>query len=146
MSTKTQLSTEKKIGRPVKYTKTLIDQVFTLISQGMNPTEAVKQCKLTWSNFYNHVFNDDKMKLAYEQAKHAGADFKVSEYHQLLEDLQNSVKEDKKLNMSTIKGLEILQKQLHWYAGKAAATHYGSDKERITLTSGDQSFSIEWSK
>lgn len=145
MSTKTQLSTSSK-GRPVKYTKTLIDQVFTLISQGINPTDAVKQCKLTWSNFYTHVFNDDKLKLAYEQAKHAGADFRVSEYNKLLDDLKDHVKEDRKLNMSTIKGYDILGRQVQWYASKSASTHYGSDKERITLTNGDQTFSIEWSK
>jgi len=145
MSTKTQLSI-KKAGRPVKYTKTLIDQVFTLISQGINPTDAVKQCKLTWSNFYTHVFNDDKLKLAYEQARHAGADFKVSEYNKLLDDLKESVKNDTKLNMSTIKGLELLQKQTQWLASRSASTMYGDSKDRITLTNGDQSFSIEWSK
>lgn len=143
---KQTLPSIKKPGRPVKYTKTLIDQVFTLISQGINPTEAVKKCKLTWSNFYTHVFNDDKMKLAYEQARHAGADFKVSEYNLLLEDLKESVKNDTKLNMSTIKGLEILQKQTQWLASRSASTMYGESKDRITLTNGDQTFSIEWSK
>ena len=64
MSTKQTLPSTKKAGRPVKYTKTLIDQVFTLISQGINPTDAVKQCKLTWSNFYTHVFNDDKLIIS----------------------------------------------------------------------------------
>jgi hypothetical protein len=146
MSTKQIQPSTKKAGRPVKYTKTLIDQVFTLISQGINPTEAVKKCKLTWSNFYNHVFNDDKMKLAYEQARHAGADFKISEYNILLDDLKESVKNDTKLNMSTIKGLEILQKQIQWQASRSASTMYGDSKDRITLTNGDQSFSIEWSK
>ena len=146
MSTKQIQHSTKKAGRPVKYTKTLIDQVFTLISQGINPTDAVKQCKLTWSNFYTHVFNDDKLKLAYEQARHAGADFKVSEYNKLLDDLKESVKNDTKLNMSTIKGLELLQKQTQWLASRSASTMYGDSKDRITLTNGDQSFSIEWSK
>ena len=74
------------------------------------------------------------------------ADFKISEYNILLDDLKESVKNDTKLNMSTIKGLEILQKQIQWQASRSASTMYGDSKDRITLTNGDQSFSIEWSK
>lgn len=146
MSIKQTLPSTKKTGRPVKYTKTLIDQVFTLISQGINPTDAVKKCKLTWSNFYTHVFNDEKLRLAYDQAKHAGADFKLSEFNNLLKELKEKVKDDEKINMSTIKGYEIIQKQTQWEASKSASTMYGDSKERITLTNGDQTFAIEWSK
>ena len=130
-----------KKGRPSKYSKTIVKDVLTLLSQGIGIKHATMQSGITYPSWRAWMDKDDKLRDAYYKAKEAGIEMLISKVDEKLEDALQL----KDIPMSRVKLLEIYSKSIMWQASKLAPKQYGTEKQTLSITSeDDKKIEISW--
>ena len=142
---KTKQSGTSKIGRPTKYSKTIVRNILELLSKGVSIRSALKQEGITWRTWRLWM---DKYELrnAYVQAKQDGIDYTISETEEVA---RNTIEKaaNKEIDIATVKSVDIWVKHKQWVASKLAPKTFGTDKQQVSITGSDgQKLEIEWQK
>jgi len=130
-----------KKGRPSKYSKTIVKDVLTLLSQGIGIKHATMQSGITYPSWRAWMDKDDKLRDAYYKAKEAGIEMIISSVD---EKIENAL-EKKNIPMAEVKLLEIYSKNMQWKASKLSPKQYGTEKQTLSITSeDDKKIEISW--
>ena len=130
-----------KKGRPSKYSKTIVKDVLTLLSQGIGIKHATMQSGITYPSWRAWMDKDDKLRDAYYKAKEAGIEMLISKVDEKLEDALQL----KDIPMSRVKLLEIYSKSIMWQASKLSPKYYGTEKQTLSITDADdKKIEISW--
>jgi len=130
-----------KKGRPSKYSKTVVKDVLTLLSQGIGIKHATMQSGITYPSWRTWMDKDEKLRDAYYKAKEAGIEMIISSVD---EKIENAL-EKKNIPMAEVKLLEIYSKNMQWKASKLSPKQYGTEKQTLSITSeDDKKIEISW--
>jgi len=137
---------EKKLGRPTKYSKTIIKKILERLAQGESIRFATEQENITWPTWRSWLLKDEDLRTKYAQAKQDGIDYTFDDVETVTRDVIDQAK-DKKMDIAAIKALDIWTKHKQFKASKLQPKVYGTDKQQLSLTSSNgQTLSIEWEK
>jgi transposase len=114
-----------------------------MLARGKTIRECCKELDVSWTTLRQWINKDEKLNKQYLQAKHDSVLYTIEDLDTLLE----QAKKDPKLNMTKVKLLEIIQKNVHFKAGKLAPKIYGTEKQTMSIQDqkGNE-FKVEWSK
>ena len=87
-----------------------------------------------------------ELREQYEQAKSDGIHFTLDLVEDQCKDMIKDAN-DKKVNLNSIKALDIFVKHKQFLASKLSPKTFGSDQNKLALTNNKgEKFEIEWSK
>ena len=134
---------KKQGNRPSKYKQSILADLFEMLARGKTIRECCKELDVSWTTLRQWINIDKKLNDQYLQAKHDSVLYTIEDLDKLLEE----AKKDPKLNMTKVKLLEIIQKNVHFKAGKLAPKIYGTEKQTMSIQDqkGNE-FKVEWSK
>ena len=133
----------KQGNRPSKYKQSILSDLFEMLARGQTIRECCKELDVSWTTLRQWINKDEKLNKQYLQAKHDSVLYTIEDLDTLLE----QAKKHHKLNMTKVKLLEIIQKNVHYKAGKLAPKIYGTEKQTMTIQDQkDNEFKMEWSK
>jgi len=133
---------KKKPGRPVKYSSTILNELFELLADGKTIRECVKELNVTWPTL-RKLINQSGNYEKYLQSKNDSVLLNLDSLDVLLEEARS----DPKLNMTKVKLLEIIQKNVHFKASKLAPKIFGSEKQMMSIQDAKgNEFKVEWQK
>ena len=130
-----------KKGRPSKYSKTIVKDVLTLLSQGIGIKHATMQSGITYPSWRTWMDKDEKLRDAYYKAKEAGIEMIISSVDEKIENALDK----KNIPMAEVKLLEIYSKNMQWKASKLSPKQYGTEKQTLSITDADdKKIEISW--
>jgi|TARA_R100000231_G_scaffold108713_1_gene80466 hypothetical protein len=138
-------SGQSKIGRPSKYSKTIVKNILELLSKGESIRSALKKENITWRTWRTWM---DKYELrnAYVEAKQDGIDYTIADAEQIAKQTIDKAAK-KEIDLATVKAVDTYLRHKQWVASKLAPKTFGTDKQQISLTgSNGQKLEIEWQK
>ena len=147
-SIQTKQST-KKVGRPQKYSSTLVKAVLQDIQSGKTVIEAIKKNKLSYTGFTDYLDKDKDLKREYYSAREWDTEYKIKEKEDRFKKYFEKVERGEKLTLPEMKLFEIFVKDVQYFAGKTAPSQYGTDKEKASMaiqTSSGEKILFEWGK
>jgi len=130
----------KAQGRPPKFnqSRNAIKRILEALATGESIRKAIAKENLSWNTFRKWMNEKPELREQYEQAKSDGI-------HYTLDAVKDAT--DKKVNLNSIKALDILVKHKQFLASKLSPKTFGTDKQQLSLTNNKgEKFSIEWSK
>jgi len=140
--TPTQLE-EKKRG---KYRSSLVKKIIEETSIGEPITKVVKKNGITWNTWNAWCKKDPSLDELFQKAKERSIYYTIDDVETLTRDSIEKARTGE-YNMTTIKALDIHVRWKTFLAQKLAGKVFGSDKEKLTLTSSQgQKLEIEWLK
>ena len=140
--TPTQLE-EKKRG---KYRSSLVKKILEETSIGLPITKVCKQNGITWNTWNTWCKKEPSLDEQFQKAKERSVYYTIDDVETLTREAIDKAKKGE-YNMTTIKALDIHVKHKQFMAQKMAGKVFGSDKEKLTLTSSQgQKLEIEWLK
>ena len=133
----------KQGNRPSKYKQSILSDLFEMLARGQTIRECCKELDVSWTTLRQWINKDEKLNKQYLQAKHDSVLYTIEDLDILLE----QAKKDPKLNMTKVKLLEIIQKNVNFKSGKLAPKIYGTEKQTMSIQDqkGNE-FKVEWSK
>tara|TARA_R100000655_G_C2994208_1_gene193464 strand:- start:133 stop:582 length:450 start_codon:yes stop_codon:yes gene_type:complete len=138
----TQLE-EKKRG---KYRSSLVKKILEETSIGLPITKVCKQNGITWNTWNTWCKKEPSLDEQFQKAKERSVYYTIDDVETLTREAIDKAKKGE-YNMTTIKALDIHVKHKQFMAQKMAGKVFGSDKEKLTLTSSQgQKLEIEWLK
>ena len=100
----------KQGNRPSKYKQSILSDLFEMLARGQTIRECCKELDVSWTTLRQWINKDEKLNKQYLQAKHDSVLYTIEDLDTLLE----QAKTDPKLNMTKVKLLEIIQKNVHF--------------------------------
>ena len=134
-----------KIGRPTKYSKTIVRNILELLSKGISIRSALKKEGITWRTW--RIWMDKyELRNAYVQAKQDGIDYTISDVESLARETVDKAAK-KEIDLATVKAVDNYIRHKQWSASKLAPKTFGTDKQQVSITGSDgQKLEIEWQK
>ena len=133
----------KKVGRPQKYSSTLVKAVLKTV------IEAIKKNKLSYTGFTDYLDKDKDLKREYYSAREWATEYQQQEKKEKFKQYFDKVERGEKLTLPEMKLFEIYVKDVQYFAGKTAPSQYGTDKEKASMaiqTSSGEKILFEWGK
>lgn len=138
-------SLPSKIGRPSKYSKTIVQNILEALSKGMSIRGALKQEQITWRTWRKWM-DKYELRTSYVQAKQDGIDYTIADVTSLARETVEKAA-NKEIDLATVKAVDNYIKHKQWAASKLAPQQFGNDKQMVSITNGDgQKLEIEWQK
>ena len=125
----------KQGNRPSKYKQSILSDLFEMLARGQTIRECCKELDVSWTTLRQWINKDEKLNKQYLQAKHDSVLYTIEDLDTLLE----QAKKDPKLNMTKVKLLEIIQKNVHF---KARINH--AIRQHIELLVNGQSKAFQF--
>ena len=139
----------KKVGRPQKYSSTLVKAVLEDIQSGKTVIEAIKKNNLSYTGFTYYLDKDKDLKRDYYSAREWATEYQQQEKKEKFKQYFDKVERGEKLTLQEMKLFEIYVKDVQYFAGKTAPSQYGTDKEKASMaiqTSSGEKILFEWGK
>ena len=134
---------EKRRG---KYRGTLVKKILEETSIGEPITKICKRNGISWNTWNAWCKKDPNLDQEFQKAKERSVYYTIDDVETLTRDAIDKARKGE-YNMTTIKALDIHVKHKQFMAQKMAGKVFGSDKEKLTLTSSQgQKLEIEWLK
>ena len=143
---KTKTSTQLEEKRRGKYRSSLVKKIIEETSIGEPITKVVKKNGITWNTWNSWCKKDPTLDELFQKAKERSIYYTIDDVETLT---RESIEKARKgeYNMTTIKALDIHVRWKQFLAQKLAGKIFGSEKEKLTLTSSQgQKLEIEWLK
>jgi len=140
----TEIKTKK--GARGKYKGSLVKKILEEVSLGEAITKICKNNNISWNTWNTWCKKDPSLDDEYQKAKERSIYYTIDSVETLTRDAIDKARKGE-YNMTTIKALDIHVKHKQFMAQKMAGKVFGSDKEKLTLTSSQgQKLEIEWLK
>ena len=137
--------TNKQGNRPAKYKQSIMARLMELVAEGKTTRECVKELDVSWTTLRKWLKEKNYQDL-YRVAQSDQVVFNNEKLDLILEDAHQRAKA-KKLTMTEVKLIELMQKNYHHKNSKLNPTTWGSDKQTMSISdSKGQEFKVEWSK
>tara|TARA_A100000171_G_C2099792_1_gene129027 strand:+ start:668 stop:1117 length:450 start_codon:yes stop_codon:yes gene_type:complete len=134
---------EKKRG---KYKSSLVKKIIEQTSIGEPITKVCKENGISWNTWNAWCKKDPKLDELFREAKERSVYFTIDDVTTLTRDSIEKASKGE-YNMTTIKAIDTHVRWKQFLASKYAGKVFGSDKEKLTLTSSQgQKLEIEWLK
>tara|TARA_X000001382_G_C3151325_1_gene173095 strand:+ start:475 stop:918 length:444 start_codon:yes stop_codon:yes gene_type:complete len=145
-TTEIELSTKKKQGnRPAKYKQSIMARLMELIAEGNTTRQAVKELNVSWTTLRKWL-NDKNWYQEYLKARADSVLLNVDDMDRILAEAHEKAKL-KKLTMTEVKLLELMQRGVQFRSSKLNPQIYGSEKQMMSIQdSKGNEFKIEWQK
>ena len=133
---------KRKAGRPVKYSSTILNELFELLADGKTIRECVKELNVTWPTLRKLINKSDNYQK-YLQSKNDSVMLLIDDFDEMLK----KAKDDPKLSMTKVKLYEVFQKQVHFKARGLAPRQWGTEKQVMSIQDAKgNEFKVEWQK
>ena len=134
----TEIKTKK--GARGKYKGSLVKKILEEVSLG----EAIT--KISWNTWNAWCKKNPSLDEEFQKAKERSIYYTIDSVETLTRDAIDKARKGE-YNMTTIRALDIHVRHKQFMAQKMAGKIFGSDKEKLTLTSSQgQKLEIEWLK
>ena len=146
MTTKQSISVPKRANRPSQYKSSIMQKLFELIAEGKTTREVVKQLDVSWPTLRKWL-EDKTYYQQYLKARSDSVLFTVDDLDTILKEAHDNAK-NKKLTMTEVKLIELIQKNVHFRSAKLNPQIYGSEKQMAVSISdkNGNEFKVEWEK
>tara|TARA_R100000655_G_scaffold48999_1_gene86495 strand:- start:2543 stop:2974 length:432 start_codon:yes stop_codon:yes gene_type:complete len=138
----------KTSGRPPKFnqSRNAVKRILEALATGESIRKAIAKENLSWNTFRKWMADKPELREQYEQAKSDGIHFTLDLVEDQCKDMIKDAN-DKKVNLNSIKALDIFVKHKQFLASKLSPKTFGSDQNKLALTNNKgEKFEIEWSK
>jgi|TARA_R110000772_G_scaffold186519_1_gene297716 hypothetical protein len=143
---KIETSTQQEEKRRGKYRSSLVKKIIEETSIGEPITKVVKKNGITWNTWNAWCKKDPSLDELFQKAKERSIYYTIDDVETLTRDSIEKARTGE-YNMTTIKALDIHVRWKTFLAQKLASKIFGSEKEKLTLTSSQgQKLEIEWLK
>jgi len=145
MTTKQSISVPKRANRPSQYKSSIMQKLFELIAEGKTTREVVKELDVSWPTLRKWL-EDKTYYQQYLKARSDSVLFTVDDLDNILKEAHKNAR-DKKLTMTEVKLIELIQKNYHHKNSKLQNHIWGSERQTMSIsdTKGNE-FKVEWEK
>ena len=141
----TEVTTNKQGNRPAKYKQSIMARLMELVAEGTTTREAVKELNVSWTTLRKWL-NEKNYQQLYRIAQSDQITFNHEKLDKMLDDAYQKA-QAKKLTMTEVKLIELIQKNYHHKNSKLQNHVWGSEKQTMSISdSKGQEFKIEWQK
>ena len=136
---------ENKLGRPSKYSSTLVKNILNRLALGESIRSACKEENIDWETWRNWLKNKPGLAHDYADAKHHGIEWSMADLETLAFQTLKRAR-DKQSDMNEVKAVDTLIKHKQGKAQKLSPRVYG-DKTQLDIANADgKPFEIAWEK
>ena len=141
----TEVTTNKQGNRPAKYKQSIMARLMELVAEGTTTRECVKELNVSWTTLRKWL-NEKNYQQLYRIAQSDQITFNHEKLDKMLDDAYQKA-QAKKLTMTEVKLIELIQKNYHHKNSKLQNHVWGSEKQTMSISdSKGQEFKIEWQK
>lgn len=141
----TEVTTNKQGNRPAKYKQSIMARLMELVAEGTTTRECVKELNVSWTTLRKWL-NEKNYQQLYRVAQSDQITFNHEKLDKMLDDAYEKA-QAKKLTMTEVKLIELIQKNYHHKNSKLQNHVWGSEKQTMSISdSKGQEFKIEWQK
>tara|TARA_R100001591_G_scaffold41381_1_gene52776 strand:+ start:1252 stop:1668 length:417 start_codon:yes stop_codon:yes gene_type:complete len=136
---------EKKLGRPSKYSTTIVKNILNRLAKGEAIRNVVKEEGIDWETWRQWLIKKPGLAHEYAVAKQHGIEWSMSDLETLAMQTLKRARE-KQSDMNEVKAVDTLIKHKQWKAQKLFPRVYG-DRHQLDIGNADgKPFEIAWEK
>jgi transposase len=145
MKMQQSISVPKRANRPAKYKSSIMTRLFELVAEGKTTRQCVKELDVSWPTLRKWL-NEKNYQTLYRVAQSDQVTLNHENLDKILDDAYLKA-QDKKLTMTEVKLIELIQKNYHHKNSKFKII-FGVLKSKqcqYSDTKGNE-FKVEWQK
>ena len=135
----------KRANRPAFYKSSIMTRLFELVAEGKTTRQCVKELDVSWPTLRKWL-NEKNYQSLYRVAQSDQVTLNHENLDKILDDAYKKAQE-KKLTLTEVKLIELIQKNYHHKNSKLQNHIWGSEKQTMSIsdTKGNE-FKVEWQK
>mgnify|MGYP003150791243 FL=1 len=135
----------KRANRPAQYKSSIMQKLFELIAEGKTTRECVKELDVSWPTLRKWL-EEKTFHQQYLKARSDSVLFTIDDLDNILKEAHENAR-NKKLTMTEVKLIELIQKNVHFRSSKLNPQIFGSEKQMMSIQdSKGNEFKVEWQK
>ena len=136
----------KRANRPAQYKSSIMQKLFELIAEGKTTRECVKELDVSWPTLRKWL-EEKTFHQQYLKARSDSVLFTIDDFDTILKEAHENAR-NKRLTMTEVKLIELIQKSVHFRSSKFNPQIFGSEKQMAVSISdkNGNEFKVEWQK
>ena len=135
----------KRANRPAQYKSSIMQKLFELIAEGKTTRECVKELDVSWPTLRKWL-EEKTFHQQYLKARSDSVLFTIDDLDNILKEAHENAR-NKRLTMTEVKLIELIQKNVHFRSSKLNPQSFGSEKQMMSIQdSKGNEFKVEWQK
>jgi hypothetical protein len=136
---------EKKLGRPSKYSSTIVKNILNRLALGEAIRSAVKEEGIDWETWRQWLKKKPGLAEEYALAKMDGIEWSMSDLETLAMQTIKRAR-DKQSDLNEVKAVDTLIRHKQWKAQKLFPKVYGDRQQLEIGNSNGKPFEVGWAK